>query len=146
MCLRRDVYSGWLKLKGEEHRDTLIAANNYAFSLNSLQRFEEAKALMRKTIPVARRVLGENNDLTIRMRQMYALSLYKDPAATLDGLREAEATLEDTARIARRVLGGTHPTTASVERNLGDVRAALRAREGSRSVCEAMGSSTLGDA
>ena len=28
--LRRDVYSGRLKLNGEEHEKTLIAANNYA--------------------------------------------------------------------------------------------------------------------
>ena len=41
--MRRDVYSGRLKLDGEEHKYTLIAANNYSSSLNSLERFEEAK-------------------------------------------------------------------------------------------------------
>ena len=78
-------------------------------------------------------------------RWIYAAALFDDDDATLDDLREAVTTLEDTERIARRVLGGTHPTTASVERNLGDVRAALRAREGSRSVCEAMAATTLRD-
>ena len=56
---RRDVYSGRLKLSGEEHEDTLIAANNYALSLNELKRFKEARSLLRKSMPVARRVLGE---------------------------------------------------------------------------------------
>ena len=32
--LRRDVYSGRLKLNGEEHRKTLIAAYNYAITLH----------------------------------------------------------------------------------------------------------------
>ena len=30
LSMERDVYSGFLKLNGEEHEDTLIAANNYA--------------------------------------------------------------------------------------------------------------------
>ena len=53
----------------------------------------------------------------------------EDPAATLDDLREAVTTLEDAERIARRVLGSAHPTTANIERNLQNARAALRARE-----------------
>ena len=84
--------------------------------------------MMRKTMPGARRVLGESHDLTLRMRRIYALALYEDPAATLDDLREAVTTLEDTIRIARRVLGGVHPTTEGIEQDLRDARAALRAR------------------
>ena len=49
--------------------------------------------------------------------------------ATLDDLREAVTTLEDTERIARRVLSGAHPLTTSLEDDLQDARAALRARE-----------------
>ena len=94
-----------------------------------LQRFEEAKALLRKTMPVARRVLGESHETTLRMRWTYAAALYKDPAATLDDLGEAVTTLEDVARIARRVLGGAHPLTTEIEDALQDARAALRARE-----------------
>ena len=52
-----------------------------------------------------------------------------EPDATLDDLREAVTNLEEIAPTARRVLGGAHPITVEVERNLGDVRAALRARE-----------------
>jgi hypothetical protein len=125
----RDVYSGRLKLDGEEHVATLREASNYAISLSHLQRFGEAKSLLRKSMPVARRVLGENNDLTIRLRQTYAKSLYEDDAATLNDLREAVTMLVETARTARRVLGGAHPLVLDMERKLRDARAVLRARE-----------------
>ena len=118
-----------MKLSGHEDLNTLIAANNYALSLDDLKRFEEAKSLLRKTIPVARRVLGESHILTLRMRSIYAEALYKDDAATLDDLREAVTTLEDTERTARRVLGGAHPNTTGIERELREARAALAARE-----------------
>ena len=80
-------------------------------------------------IPVARRVLGEDDDLTLRMRWIYAQSLYLDDDATLDDLREAVNTLEDAGQIARRVLGGAHPVTTGMEVSLQDAQAALRARE-----------------
>ena len=129
VCLRQAVYSGHLKLNGEQHRHTLIAANNYATSLFGLGRFEEAKSLVRKTMPVARRILGENEQLVLMMRSIYATALYDDPAATLDDLREAVSTLEDAGRTARRVLGGSHPLTKNIEGTLQNARATLRARE-----------------
>ena len=127
--MRRDVYSGYLRLYGEEHEWTLMPAHNYAASLVCLKRFEEAKALLRKMIPVARRVLGESHDLTLRIRSVYAEALCNDPDATLDDLREAVSTLEDTGRIARRVLGGTHPLTGVIEHAVQASRVVLRARE-----------------
>ena len=106
-----------------------MAANNYALSLFTLKRFEEAKAFLRRSTPVARRVLGENHHYMLMMQWAYARALYKDPDATLDDLREAVTTLEETARTARRVLGGAHPVTTGIEGALRDARAALRARE-----------------
>ena len=127
--LRWDVYSGHLKLNGEEHVDSLRATLNYANSLVLLKRFAEPKALLRKTIPMAWRVLGASHEYTLKIRWIYGQVLYKDPAATLDDLREAVTTLEDTERIARRVFGSTHPVTVQIEQNLRYSRAALRARE-----------------
>ena len=89
----------------------------------------DAEALLRKTMRVARRILGEGNRLTLKMRSIYATVFCEDPAATLDDLREAVTTLEDTKRIARRVLGGAHPDTAAIEGNLQKARIMLRARE-----------------
>ena len=129
--VRQDVYSRHLKLHGEESERTLRAANNYATSLLKLQRFDEAKALLRKTIPGARRALGESHLDTLRMRMNYAQTLYKDEGAALDDLREALTTLEETGRISHRVLGGTHPMTTGIEDDLRTARAVLqiRARE-----------------
>ena len=102
---------------------------NYATSLLGLHRFEEGRSLLRKIIPVARRVLGEGHELTLTMRSLYVQTLCRDPNATLDDLREALTTLEDTFRISHRVLGGAYPITIGVEGELRNVRAALRARE-----------------
>ena len=115
--------------RGRGARFALRAATNYATSLRDLERFKETKSLLRKTIPVTRRVLGESHDLTIRMRWNYAAALCNDTGATLDDLREAVETLADAERIARRVFGGAHPTTAGIERALRQARAILRARE-----------------
>ena len=148
--MQREVYSRRVMLNGKEHSETLTAAGNYALnlvdlaaynyetSLTTLGRFEEAKALMRKTIPETQRVLGEGHEVTLRMRCVYAMALYqvrnKDSNATLDDLREAVTTLEDSERIGRRVFGSAHPTVVSIEKSLRESRAALsaRAREGQR--------------
>ncbi|CAH0376611.1 unnamed protein product [Pelagomonas calceolata] len=126
--LQREVYSVCLRLFGE-HQHTLLAANNYASTLVKLQRYQEARSLLRKMIPVARRVLGESEELTLKMRWIYARALFEDPGATLDDLREAVTTLENTARTVRRVFGGAHPDTVEIEGRLLLARAALRARE-----------------
>ena len=131
--MSRDVYSGRVKLHGEEHEMTLVAALNYAGSLARAQRHAEAKSLLRKSIPVARLVLGESNEFTLKMRNNYAEALYEDASATLDDLREAVTTLEEVEPIARRVLGGAHPTAVGLEQNLQQARATLRAREASPS-------------
>ena len=127
--MRRDIYSGTLKLEGAEHEHAILAAFNYASSLLQLKRFEETKSLMLRTIPAARRNLGESHDLTLSIRSIYASALHRDTCATLDNLREAVTTLEDTNRTARRVLGGQHPTTKDIERDFRNARAKLNARE-----------------
>ena len=127
--MERHVYSERVRLHGEEHEKTVIAASNYANGLVRLQRFEEAKALLRKTMPVARRVLGEGHHLTLTMRWICAEALYSDPGATLDDLRKAVTTLEETERTSRRVLGGAHPQTVGIGKALRAVRATLCRRE-----------------
>ena len=129
LSMRRDVYSGKIRLHGEEHETTLKEAFNYATSLFPLNRFKEIKELLMKAIPVSQRVLGDEHRITFRMRYYYACSLYIDAGATLDDLREAVTTLEETERTARRVLGKSHPIAVDIEGSLRDARAGLRARE-----------------
>ena len=109
--------------------ETLIAANNYAALLAKLDRFKETKKLLRKNIPVARRVLGETCQLTLSMRWLYSMALHEDPTATLDDLREAVTTLESVAKSYKRVLGESHPETPKVQKALAKARMKLtRAR------------------
>ena len=133
LLITRDVYSGCLKLKGEEDIDTLTEAHNYAATLGELKRFEEAKALLGKVMPVRRRILGDCHELTLKMRWNYANAVREDDCATRDELREANDTLEDTARIARRVLGPSHPNVVgenSIHRSLELVQAKLALLDG----------------
>ena len=127
--VRREVYSGRVRLNGEEHEQSLVAANNYVDSLRHLKRFKEAKTLLHDLMPVVRRVLGKDHLITLKMRWLYAMALYHADAATLDDLREAVKALEETVRTARRVLGGAHPLTFDIEFDLKHARAALGARE-----------------
>ena len=125
LSLRQEVYSGRLKLNGEEHDTTLAAASNCANSLVALQRFEEARSMMRKTIPVARRVLGESDQFTLLLRWNYALSLNGPDGATLADHREAVETLESVANSWTRVLGHLHPQTPKVHVALATAREKL---------------------
>ena len=127
--MERDIYRGRLKLNGEEHVNTLISALNSAATLVDLKRFEEAKSLLRRTLPVARRALGKDDITTLGLESIYAEALYRDPGATLDDLREAVTSLEDAGRRARRVLSGAHPLAFDFGQHLRRSRAALRARE-----------------
>ena len=128
--IKREVYIGRLKLSGKDNYDTIRESNNYTDTLVRHKRFEEAKSVLRKMMPVARRVLGENNEITLKTRAIYARLLHEDPAATLDDLRKAVTTLEEIERTARRVLGGAHPLTVrGIEVELRKSQAALRARE-----------------
>ena len=126
--IERDIYSAELKLYGAENRQTLVSANNYASSLFKLERFDEAKSLLRRTVPLLRPFFGESHEFTLRMRSLYAKALYYDEGATLDDIREAVTTLEDVAPSARRVLGGAHPLVSLVQRDLKCARAVLAAR------------------
>ena len=148
MQMRREVYFVTLKLLGDRRihrmrdRDTLgdvvrpeeeapviIAALNYAQSLQSLNRSDEAKSLLRTTLPAARRVLGESHEITLKTRLLHAVVLYKADGATLADLREAVATFEETQRTALRVFGGAHPLLMEVEAALQDSQTALHACE-----------------
>ena len=74
------------------------------------------------------RVLGESDDITLRLKVIYAQSLFHGNGATLDDFREGVTMLEDAERIARRVFGGAHPTTIWVEGVVVQARMAFRIR------------------
>ena len=91
----------------------------------NLKRFEEARSLLREKVPAARRVLGESHELTLKMRSVYACTLYKDNGATLDDIHEAVTTLESVAPLWKRVFGQAHPETHRVQTALKQAREML---------------------
>ena len=103
-----------MKLNGEEHETTLSKPYNYATFPSSTKRFEEARSLLRKMIPVARRVLGEGHEITLKMRWIYARALYMDKGHALDDHREAVATLKP-ANSWKRIFGPAHPETPKAQ-------------------------------
>ena len=105
----------------------------FAGSLHNSRHYYEAISILRRTLPVARRVLGEDDAYTLRLRHAYAAVLCSDGGGSLDDLREGINMFMDTERIARRVLGGAHPFVADIEDALRKVRAILHAREASSS-------------
>ena len=136
LSMRQDTYSRWLKLKGDAHEETLREATSCAITLSNLHRYAEAKALLRKMIPVARRVLAESDDLQFRMRMACNRALCEDPAKTLDDLREAVSMLEEIEPTARRVLGGAHPIVEDIERRL---PASRKLRDAQVALCAQVG-------
>ena len=127
--MRREIYSGTLRLYGNSDLRTFNAANNYASVLRRLNHYAEAKALLRTTMPVARRILGDGDTATLTMRWNYATTLLHDTVARLSDFREAVTIFEDMVRITRRMLGGAHPYTKKVISDLEASRVALRAAE-----------------
>ena len=115
LLMQRDVYHGTSKLNGEEDGETLREASNYAAALIGLNHFKEAMSFLRRQIPVARRVLGLEHDLTLRFRDEYAQCLYQDPSASREDVAEAVAIFEDVYRRTRRIFGDGHPNWASVQ-------------------------------
>ena len=73
--------------------------------------FEEARALVRDYIPVARRTLGTDHELTFELRTNSARAIYRDTNSSRD-VHEAVAILEDVFRTTRRVFGLQHPIFA----------------------------------
>ena len=123
----REVYSGRLRLNGDEDEKTLLAANNYAMVLLELQSFEEAKKVLRRTVPVARRALGAEHALTLSLREDLSRATL-DGKSSADEKREALQMLEDTVAVMRRVLGPAHPDTLHAQSELKMYRSRRKSR------------------
>ena len=65
--------------------------------------------------------------MTLRFRDNYALSLFKNSDASRDGLAAAVAEYERLDRVARRVLGPDHDVTREFRLNMEEARAKLEA-------------------
>ena len=90
--------------------------------LLDLRRFKEAKRVLRKVVPVARRVLGNHHELTLSICEDLCRATLLDGGSSANEKRDALKMLEDTLGVMRRVLGPQHPETQRVQGSLHSYR------------------------
>mmetsp|Transcript_26250 Transcript_26250/g.80787 ORF Transcript_26250/g.80787 Transcript_26250/m.80787 type:complete len:119 (+) Transcript_26250:3-359(+) len=111
--------------KGVSHEETIHDGSNLLVSLLLLKLWGESKTLAHQLLPAARRSMGADHDITLRLTENLAYALQDDPERTRDDLLEAETILQDVVQRRRRVFGPTHPDTPRVENTLSNVRKKL---------------------
>ena len=147
--IERQIYQRRLALGGIDDDKTLLAAANVAISLVALEQWAEAKALVRKVIPAARRALGRDHEYTMKLDSALTVALYQDDDASLGELRQAVSIAEVASRRARRVYGNLHPLAETLAEDLDHARETLARRTGGgdvRSIREAVEAMTSGGA
>ncbi len=95
---------------------------NLAIALNSANSASESKPLTRRLLPLARRALGADHDVCLRLAHTCVIAVIRCAASSRDEFVFAERLLDDTARRTRRVFGNEHPHTRNVEGDLAKVR------------------------
>ena len=111
--MRREIFADSSRLNAPDDDDTLISADHLSESLRDAKLFKEAKSLLRKYIPVARRTRENGNEILLDLRTSYAQAIYRDTNSSRSDVYEAVAILEDVVRTAQRVFGLQHPYVAA---------------------------------
>jgi len=73
---------------------------------------------LREQLPEARRALGEEHEINMKLRRFYACCLYKPDGASRDEVVEATNLFEALSRMTRRVFGPAHPFTTKIQKDL----------------------------
>jgi hypothetical protein len=118
-------------LYGDDHPDTLDAANGLSFHLQTVGEFERARALDEDTLSRRRRVLGEDHADTLDSASHLAIDL-----AALGEPDRARTLAQDIVTRARRVLGEDHTYTLALAGNLASHLAKLGEYEQARALGE----------
>jgi hypothetical protein len=126
VIIGRNIHADWLKALGEDHPDTLAAAEGLAGCLVGLGKSQEARDLYADLLSQYERTLGKNHPTT--------LTTASNLGAALGGLRkyqEAREQFETVVQRSQRAPGPDDPNTlraannlAAVLRFLGDLDAA----------------------
>jgi len=116
LVLKREVFAKFVALLGATHERTILTGANLTVSLNQRKLFGETKTLVRdKLLPAARRSLGADHDLTLKLNQNLSAALQLSPEHTRDDLLEAQTIMQDVIQRRRRVFGPAHPNTLRAE-------------------------------
>jgi len=126
LALRREIYARSLALGISSH---FIDVVNLSVSLQKTQRHTEAKFFLREQLPKARRALGTEDNVFLRLRGIYASTLLwgADDRASRDDVVEAVTIHEELASTTRRVYGEFHPFAKLIKKELAHAQAKLAA-------------------
>ncbi|WP_220506764.1 tetratricopeptide repeat protein [Amycolatopsis dendrobii] len=130
-ALGRLIHAEWTTALGEDHPDTLAAANRLAGCLIGTTEHAEARDLLSGLLPRASRVLGEDDPLTLIIASNLCVAYMG-----LNEYERARDQTEDVLARTRRALGsdalGTLRTTGNlvqIHLRLGDRASALEVLE-----------------
>ncbi|MFE2594341.1 tetratricopeptide repeat protein [Streptomyces anthocyanicus] len=100
------VRAAWSETLGEDHPDTLAAANRLAGCLVGLRKYAEARDLFADLLPRCQRALGREDPLTLTV-----VSNLGGCLSALGAHEEARRQCEDIVRRSRLALGPDDPRT-----------------------------------
>mmetsp|Transcript_26288 Transcript_26288/g.78913 ORF Transcript_26288/g.78913 Transcript_26288/m.78913 type:complete len:222 (+) Transcript_26288:3-668(+) len=122
LCMLREIHEKRVALFGPEQRDSIGAANSLAIALVRLARFDEARAILKRQIPLARQLGGTQ---WVHAAGVFSRAVVEDDNCPTTELEEALTVMDDASRTARQTLGTAHPVAKALERDLGCIRARL---------------------
>ena len=112
--LKREIYAETEAMYGAVHKETLAVAYNLAVAMELNNHNDEAVSFMRKHLPVARRLIGPDDSLTLLMSAFLAKNTTAK-GCTYEELLQAVTLMQDTVQRLRRVFGLAHPETRRCE-------------------------------
>ncbi|MFG2525915.1 tetratricopeptide repeat protein [Streptomyces sp. NPDC048527] len=113
VALGRIARAAWSGTLGEDHPDTLAAANRLAGCLVGLRKYAEARDLFADLLPRCERALGWEDPLTLTVASNLCGCL-----SALGAHEEARQKCEDVLRRSRLALGPDDPRTLRAASNL----------------------------
>ena len=122
--LHHQVYADSVSL-GLASSTTLEYALSLCATVVYAGRYTEAKSLLCKLLPEARRDLGVEDDTYIRLRATYGQALLECDEASRDDVVEALAIFEDLASTIRRIYGTAHPFMPRIQADIEEARKKL---------------------
>ena len=127
VIMHRDVLAKMRSLCGPEDPETIKQAISVSLMLSKLGRYAEMADFVRPETALARRVLGDEHEITLRLRYHYAQGRLEGAAATgisLADFAEAKADIEDVHLRTKRIFGASHPLTYHTTQLLARFRSA----------------------
>ncbi|MGW5029731.1 FxSxx-COOH system tetratricopeptide repeat protein [Streptomyces nigra] len=111
--LTASAYSAWASNLGQDHPDTLTAAQFLGHATADLGEHAESRRIIEDALARRRRTLGDDHPHTLQSANDLASALHK-----LGEHAEARRMDEDTLTRRRRTLGDDHPDTLQSAHNL----------------------------